>query len=131
MRSHLKELHTNAADYHTRLAKAHNEMGKCFSKLANSDGDNKESFGQLAEQHKAMSAAHADAAEQSIQCCKSLDKAASDSEDRLEPTHVSLVYKSDNVNLRAVPRGGAPQNPGAPNVPLAFQDLIKVEDDGE
>jgi hypothetical protein len=135
MREHLRGMHTNAAEYHTRLAKCHNEMGKCFSKLADSDDDNKDAFGQLAAQHKAMGAAHADAAEQSIACCKSLGKTAGDGDDELIPVGVSAIYKSDyNQNLRAIPRNGSP-NPGqlidTTGVGPRLAKLLEVSDEIE
>jgi hypothetical protein len=131
VRNHLRELHTNAADTHTRLAKCHAAMGKCYSKLAGSDDDNKDAFGELASQHQEMSKAHADAAEQSIACCKSLGKSDEGDGDRLEPTHISAVYKSDNQNLRAVPRNGSP-NPGpGQSVPAEFAKLVEVSEEIE
>ncbi len=102
MKEHLKEMHTAHADFHATAAKAHQAMA-----ADENESDASRDF------HKTMAAAHTTAGESAVQCCKSLDathKAMGMGEpDRIGPDAVSIIYREDNVNLKMVPRAGAPE----------------------
>lgn len=127
MRTHLKEMHSNHASFHIKASKAHAALAKTFGGMKDMEGAD-----DLAAGHKELAAAHADAAENAISCCKTLDDAfkamigGDDDLSKIVPDGVRAVYPNNNM---LVTRTGQPSAAQNANVPNEFAKLVAVEDD--
>jgi hypothetical protein len=112
--------------------KSHEALGKCFSKM------DMEGAEDVAAAHQELAKTHADAAADSIQCCKRLDTSnkammgiADDGDGRFEkivPDEVRGII-TQYPGVTAVPRTGSPSIEKATNVPLEFAHLVKVQEE--
>jgi hypothetical protein len=128
------------------------DLGKCLEKAADHEdakaaecyaehkmsGLEESHHGRMGDLHKASAANLRDCA---AKCMKADDaddltksgtvadlaKRMTALENRIEPTRISAVTPNA-PGVRAVLRHGAPELPARPNVPLAFEHLVRVEE---
>jgi hypothetical protein len=118
VREHLTKAHEAIAQHHRAMSKCHKAaIGK--AEAGNPDR----------EFHKVAAAAHDQAADAHDAMCEDCAKAVADDLNKTMPWPTGLSAVAPNApGIRAVPRGGQPQIPARPNVPIEFSDLIKIEE---
>jgi hypothetical protein len=116
--SHLEAFHKAAAEHHGEMVDAHQAA------MAKGQDSSMTAFHKAASSsHEKMQDFHATAVEE---CQKALTDSLGKEGDRIVPDQVRGVITSFPT---MIPRAGAPAEPVRPNVPVEFQDLVKIDDD--